>query len=196
MTDNIKYALIVIVLIVAGVFAFEWVQEHDARIKAEAETKVQQAKIETAQQAIDDREKVYEKSIKDYADVLRSVKTPEQAIKSYEQAPEKLINVPTPVVEYKTIADAPKVGDLVVPKADILPIFQQLNECKIAQAGISKCDLDKKDLITQRDAFKAQADEWQKAAKGGSKLHRTLSTLEKVGAGVVVGYGLRVATHR
>jgi hypothetical protein len=182
-----------IVIVVLIVCAKQVLTDRELRIRAEE-------RAAAADKRIADREVEHRAAIKKIDDEYAKAKTPQQIVKYVDRiVPSKIENV---VAEEgaKTLPDAPSVqkeddhlvarinfGDVIVPKENFKLLADKLNACEKTDLALTKCEQDKADL-------KQKADEWEKAAKGGSKLRRIFSTSLKYGAGFVSGYIVRAAT--
>lgn len=83
-----------------------------------------------------------------------------------------------------------KAGDALVPAADIKPIAQALLDGNKCSGDLASCKVTQQ---TWEDKYKAksdEADQWQKAAKGGSIFKRVGKDILKIAIGVGVGYAL------
>jgi hypothetical protein len=185
-SHRVKTLLITLAVVVACAFAFEWLQEHDARIHAEANAAIQQAKIDTAEKSIKDRNKDLADTISNLRKTDNAVKTPSQAVAAQDTLG---LHLPAPTFQYDAkMPEQVKAGDLVVPQADIVPIFHQINACQQSTASLATCSKNYGDMIVERDGWKKKSDDWEQTAKGGSKLHRTFRALGVASCGGAGAY--------
>lgn len=184
---------------------YEWIQEHDARVKAEAATAAQQKTIDQAQKdAGDAQQALMVKMAAIDAEKLEPA-TPRQIVIDTS----KLIpNLPQPITIRTApqqvggsagqrtsdgLPDAPAAQSLIVPAADLKAIQAAEIACQEDQAKLTACTLTAADTQTELKATTTQRDEWEKTAKGGTWLHRTLTAAKWIGIGAAVGYA---AGHR
>jgi hypothetical protein len=149
-------------------------QEHDARVQAEATIKVSEAQIKTLQQQIADRDAQAQKQQQVIVKVIHDTTTPQQAVNAMPD----IVNVPLskPVTLDTT-------GDMVIPPADIIPIFDQLADDKLcrSQLATASADLtDTKAIVVQKD------NEIAGLKKKPSFWKRVKSDAEKVGIGMAI----------
>jgi predicted small secreted protein len=180
-------ALVIIALCVSA-----YVSEHVDRIKAEAA-------IGAKQQIIAERDKVTADFIQALKDQAAKVTKPEQVAAALPQ----VIQLPAPVVQvqdrlsqsdanlskgstvlpdaaYTKTGITPQSGDLIIPKIDVVPLYQQLNTCKQNDALLSTCQQNLKDT-------KGERDEALTAVKGGSFFTRVKRNAKWFALGGAVG---------
>lgn len=168
-----KELLIVVAVIVLAIGGYSFVQEHDARILADAAVKESQAKIGTLEQHVQDVQKEGQAQIAKLQAQRAAVKTPAQAITA-------LPDVSSVPLQPVPLPDAPsKVA------VDALPLFQELNACKQCSSELATVkaeDAAKDSIITEKDvqinALKKKRGFWKTFEH----------TAEAVGIGVAVGY--------
>lgn len=165
-------AALLAAFVLAGV---AFVQEHDARIKADVTVQAAQTQISDLQKQKDAADAAAQKQITALQKQAKTVKTPAQAV----QAIPPLTDVPL------NMRQAPGLPDAVT--VDALPLFQQLNECKQDAVNLSACstklDLEQKidaDKDVQITALKKKPGFWT----------RVKDTAITVGIGVAAGYVL------
>lgn len=177
-------------LVVIGVslVAFHsWRAEHDARLLAEQQTKSSDAAVKASQSQIAVLQKQIsssdEKATAQVASLQKlvvSAKTPAQAVK---ELPQVAPNLPV----------APTVTDDSVsfPKADVLPLFQDLAEGKTCSVKLAQCQADyasEQQIATQKDSQLAERDKEITALKKPQGFwHRVAGTLKQVGIGIGIG---------
>lgn len=152
-----------------------WLEEHDARIKAEVTVQASQTQIDSLQKQKDAADSAAKQQIAALQKQAKAVKTPAQAV----QAIPALTDVPLNMRQVPGLPDAVTV--------DALPLFQQLNECKQDAVNLSACstklDLEQKidaDKDVQITALKKKPGFWT----------RVKDTAITVGIGVAAGYVL------
>jgi hypothetical protein len=203
--EIVAAALLLLALVAALVV---YVHEREDRLRAEYESKVAQAAKDAAektysdaQKRIEQREAEYQKQLQATQDLIKSVQTPQQAVKSLPQ----VVTLPQPIYipnPSTTIQSKPGEGgndggthqqntaDAVIPAESVKPLFDKLAQCRQAEAALLQCQLtldDKKDqdeaLRAEIDALKKEVDAWKHASKGGTKLTR----LKRGGKLLVIG---------
>ena len=182
-----------------------WLQEHDARLKAETQTSAQQKTIDQAKT--------------DAATVQTNLAAQLKTLEAQRQQPataqgvvtetSKLIpNLPKPI-EVQTVTktaaatgtaktalpDAP-TQQLVIPAADFSAIQNAEIDCQEDAAKLSACTKTSADTATELKATTAQRDEWKQTAKGGTWWHRTVTAAKWVGIGAAAGAAAGYAAHR
>lgn len=149
-------------------------QEHDARVQAEATIKVSEAQIKTLQQQIADRDAQAQKQQQVIVKVIHDTTTPQQAVSAMPD----IVNVPLskPVTLDTT-------GDMVIPPADIIPIFDQLADDKLCRSQLATASAD----LTDTKAIVVQKNNEIAGLKKKPKFwSRVKSDAEKVGIGMVI----------
>jgi hypothetical protein len=173
---HLSYVVVGLVLAVGsyvGVKSF--VAEHDARVAAENQIKVNEATVKSLQQQIADRDAQAAKQQQVIVKVVHDVKTAPQAAAALPQ----VVNQPLPAP-----VEAQPNGSWLVPQPDVLPVFQQLADDKICRSELSTAQAD----LTDTKAVVAAKDAEIVALKKKPKFwHRVGSTMKKVGIGVGIG---------
>jgi hypothetical protein len=190
LAHKITFAAALVLLGAVFFVGYQWLQEHDGRLKVEAQTAVQQKDIEalraTQQQTADTLKA-------QLAAIALERQQPVAPAQFVVDASKLLPNLPQPVAA--TPVDTAKPDgpqQVVIPAAD-LPAFRNYKlTCDAATDSLAACTSTQQTLKAQVALTEAQRDEWQKAAKGGSIWHRALKVAEYVGIGAAVGY----AAHR
>lgn len=109
--------------------------------------------------------------VKQFSDLIASVKTPAQAVQSFPKVVElpKPIYIQPPVTQASNVPgslpDAPSAaqppsGSAVIPPESVVPLFQSLAKCKQDEANLDNCQKD-------REMYKEQRDQAMTVAKGG-----------------------------
>lgn len=173
--------LIAAALIFVGRLAL---QEHDARLKADATVKTAQTAIDSLQK----QQATVAQAAKVEVTVLQkeasSVQTPQQAMAALEVPPADMAQVVTPL-DVQALPDAP--GRVSV---DALPLDKTLNACRQDGVNLGACTKElefQKGITTQKDlqitALKQKPSFW----------HRVLSCSVRGGVGAAAGGGTGAA---
>lgn len=174
---------LVVLVVLIGLGIREYINAREDRIRAEEQAKA-------ADQRMKDREVQYQQQLSTLLKQRAAVRTPQQAVAAIPdvshlpvairivQPPDLLPNAPS----------AAKVGDAIIPQESVVPLFQQLADCRVNELGLTKCQGDLADV-------RQQATAWEKAAKGGSWMKRTLRKA-KVIACAGAGAGLGAAANQ
>lgn len=166
-----------LLLLLVGIGVTSFVQEHDARLKAE-QTLKESANVVTGLKAqVDAVDKAGKVQIAKLQKQATTVKTPAQAIQAIPDLSALPLNV----------RPAPGLPNAVI--VDTLPLFEDLNKCKQDAVNLGVCstklDLEQK-IDAQKDiqitALKHKPEFW----------HRVKVTAITVGVGIGIGY----AAHR
>lgn len=203
---KIEVGLGLVLVIASLVIAIEYFHEHETRA-------VTEAKIAAANDAMVQRDKAAKAQADQIQQLVAQVKTPAQVVKTIPQLvslPSPLRIIPAPVEQAdapigtknvpgigrevqppaSSTIDAPQPGDMVVPKADVVPMFQQIAHGKQAEINLAACEQDKTTLAGERD-------DAQRALKGGTLFTRLKRNSKWFGIGAAIGAGAGIyATHR
>lgn len=117
-------------------------QEHDARVLAEANLKVNQTTVVTLQKQIAENDAATAAQIKSLQDLIQTIKTPIQVV----QALPKVTTIPLPVTP--TVLPDNSVD---FPEADVLPLFKDLEQGKEDAVNLVSCQSDltkEKEIVT------------------------------------------------
>jgi endonuclease YncB( thermonuclease family) len=203
-----------IVFMLALVGGATWLQEHNARLKAETTTAVQQKTID---QAKGDAKQAAE-VVKQTAGQLKLTLAALEAEKAKPATAQQIVidasklfpNLPAPLqvvtpppttetVDGKTV-EVPSEPVVQIPQVDFKALQDGAITCQENAASLSACQLtaaqvqiELADVQVELKTTTAQRDEWEKAAKGGTWLHRTVTAVKWVAIGGAVGY---VAGHK
>jgi hypothetical protein len=189
--------LLLVALLALG--AYEWNQEREARLKAEAQTAAQQKDIDAAKSDAAQTAAQLKQTLAALESQKSQPATPQQIILDTS----KLIALAQPLTAQA--APQPAAGNgpvqpgapdsakgpqqqIVIPAADFQAIQNAEIGCQENSAKLSACALTTADLQTELKATEAQRDTWEKTAKGGSWLHKTLTAAKWIGIGVATGY--------
>lgn len=209
MTFDVKHWLLThalwIVALGVGFVGFNsWRSEHDARLAAQITISKdeQQVKslqdqigqnnsaIASLQQQMTQRDQNAAKQINQLTTLVSKVQTVPQAVAALPQVSQLPV---APTVQSD--------NSVVLPSADVLPLFQQLSDGKECAVKLNTCQadltdekaIDAKDQSTITDQTKQLAlknDEIQALKKKPSFWHRVGTTMKEVGIGVGIGFGL------
>lgn len=191
--------------------AFSWLQEHDARIEAQAESNAQRQTIAQAQQTMDAAKADQAQVAKTLQAQLATIEaerqkpvTPAQFVVDLSKALPQLPQAATvvqpaapPATPGSSGAQAAVAPDPVVeiPAADLPALRDYKLSCDETGAKLDACQKTGADqgtqltaTQTQLKATKAERDSWEKAAKGGSWWHRTLTAGKWLLVGGTIGY--------
>lgn len=171
----------IVAMIVAVIGFYSWRGEHDSRLLADAQVSASNAAVKTLQQQISTRDTAAQKQQAVIVKVIHDVQTPQQAI---AHLPE-VINAPLPI----PVTTTPS-GDLTIPQADIVSVFQQLGDDKLCRSQLTTATADLNDtqaIVAQRDV------EIKVLKKKPSFWRRTGGTIKAVGVGL--GIGVAIGAH-
>jgi hypothetical protein len=195
------YVIGAILFLSLALGSYEWLQERDARVRAEATQTAQDQVIKTSQAAITQAKADQAQTAANLQAQLAAIAnqrtivvTPQQAVAAI---PAIVPNLPQPVTVQTTpaTATAPATQQIVVPQADI-PAFQayKLN-CDESNARLLACSKDaidfKAELAATENKYEAEqitAASWEASAEGGTWIHRTLTAAKWIAIGAGVGY--------
>lgn len=164
-------ALLVVVLILAGIFHQWRLDGETAKAKAAAQDQI----IAAADKRDADRQKQFDAQLKTLQELRATpTTTPQQIIERIPQ----LINFPTPPRLEPEMAvvngqlqppkpDAPKIN-LVLTPDDQRVLNNTLVDCKTCQLERDKLKADIGEAGTKFQAMTKERDDWKTAAKGGS----------------------------
>jgi len=193
LTREIVIGILAILLIAVAVFS--WMQEHDARLQAEAQTAAQQ---KTINQAAKDAQ-----SVQQNLDAqLKTIETQRQvpatapqividAAKLFPGLPAPLQVVQPPPVQQTVngkTEEVPSAPVVQIPQVDFATLQAGAITCQENSAKLDACTQTQADNAVQLKETTAQRDEWEKTAKGGTWMHRTLTAAKWVVIGGVIGY--------
>jgi hypothetical protein len=182
MTISRAWAIgICVVLALAIVLGgYEWLQEHDARLKAESIQSAQQQVIATAQKSIDQAKAEQAQTASDLKTQLAAIASQRTIVVTPAQAAavaNTLPNLPAQVQVQQVPATptAPATQQIVIPQADI-PAFQAYKlDCDESSAKLTACSLNaasaaviQQGTANQLAAVTKERDTWEATAKGGT----------------------------
>lgn len=204
--ERVLLAAAVLFLALAGGVGYEWLQEHDARAKAEATAQAQQAVIAAAQKQIDDAQK-------DSAATAARLQQQMATLEGQKQQPATALDVAAllnsvlkpaqPVVVAPAPASAaglPNAPAVAIPDADLKSLRDYALTCQETAAQSDACTQQLADAQTatkatqqQLAATAQQRDAWKKAANGGgfwTKIGRDVKCLAIEGGATAGGAAL------
>ena len=174
---------------------FEWLQEHDARLKAQTQTAVQQKSIDqakadavTVQQQLAARLQALEAQRQQPATAPQIVI---DAAKLFPNLPAQLQVVTPPpttqMVNGKPV-EVPSAPVVQIPQVDFAALQNGAISCQENAAKLDACTRTAADTAGALKTTTAQRDEWETAAKGGTWIHRTLTAAKWIVIGGATGY--------
>jgi hypothetical protein len=178
--DNIKTHLGYVALIgVLGTGTYlgvhSWIQEHDARIRAEEIAKAADTQVLSLQKSIADRDKVAAEQVAPVVKIIREVQTVPQAVAALPQ----VVNTPL-AAPVKVQPD----NSVLIPEPDVLPLFQQVADDKVCRIQL---DTATKDLADTQGIVKQREAEIATLKKPRGFWKRVGSTLKTVAVGIGIG---------
>ena len=179
---------------------YEWLQEHDARLKAESTQVAQQQVIATAQKSIDQAKADQAQTASDLKTQLAAIASQRTIVVTPQQAAavaNTLPNLPAQVQVQQIPATptAPASQQIVIPQADI-PAFQAYKlDCDESSAKLTACSLNaasaaviQQGTTNQLAAVTKERDTWEATAKGGTFWQRFKHDAIQIGVTAGVAY--------
>ena len=179
---------------------YEWLQEHDARLKAESTQVAQQQVIATAQKSIDQAKADQAQTASDLKTQLAAIASQRTIVVTPQQAAavaNTLPNLPAQVQVQQVPATptAPATQQIVIPQADI-PAFQAYKlDCDASSAKLTACSLNaasaaviQQGTASQLAAVTKERDTWEATAKGGTFWQRFRHDAIQIGVTAGVAY--------
>jgi hypothetical protein len=114
-----------------GVHTF--MQAHDAQVIAEQQVKASEAQVKTLQQQIADNDARTQAQIATLQQLIKNVKTPVQVVAALPSV------LPAPLPVQPTVNPDQSIN---LPAADVLPLFQDLAQCKQDSINLASCKAD------------------------------------------------------
>lgn len=188
----IAAALLLILLVVAG---HGWLQEHDARLKAESMSSQQQKQIDGFKQQ---ETKTQQMLVTKVAGIERERSRPATAAQLVSDANTLIPELPRALAiedAPPTLPNGPAVQSILVPEPDFKSIRDAQLTCEENGARLTACQSMQEDARQQLVLTEGQRDEWKTAAKGGSVWHRALSAAKWFAAGAASGAVIYAAAH-
>jgi len=198
-------AALVVLFALGALSVYEWVQEREARIKAVAQTATQQKSIDAAKSDAAQTAAQLKQTLAALEQQKAKPATPQQIIHDTSKLipslpqPITIQTAPAPAVgngpAQPGAADSAKVPQqqIIVPAADFQAIQEAEIGCQENSAKLAACSLIAADTAAELKATEAQRDTWEKTAKGGAWLHKTLTAAKWIAIGAGAGY---VAGHK
>jgi hypothetical protein len=172
------HLVILALVVLAFIGGSSWLQEHDARIKAEITVKAAQEQINTLQAKKGDADKAAKTQIVILQKEAAAVKTPRQAI----DALPSVTNAPLAPVPVTDLPD-----DVAV---NAVALYKNLNECKQDAVNLAACSA-KLDIQEQIDGKKDEQITALRKKPGFWKAVKSKAIT--LGIGAITGY---VLAHR
>jgi hypothetical protein len=193
----------VLIALFVAMAAMAWMQEHDARLTAEAVEAAQQQVINGAQKTIDAAKADAAKTASDLQTRLAAIEAKKQQPVTAPQfvldlskvipnlpQPARVVEVPA---ETKTVngetKHIPAETAVQIPAADLQALQTYKLDCDATGTKLSACEQIAADRVAELEAGKAQLaavtkerDAYKQAAKGGSFLHRVGKQLKCIAA--------------
>ena len=168
------------ILLIAGavVGAHVWLQEHDARVKADGVIKQLEVVVATLQQQIAANDAQAAVKVVTITKVVHAARTPAQVV----QALPKITEVP---LEARVAVDNPSQVSV-----DALPLVTLLGQGKVDAVNLAACTVD---LQAEKTIVVAKDSEIVALKKKPKFLKRVLGIAKTVGVGV--GIGLLISGH-
>ena len=179
---------------------YEWLQEHDARLKAESVQTAQAQVIATAQKSIDQAKADQAQTASDLKSQLTAIASQRTIVVTPAQAAavaNTLPNLPAQVQVQQIPATptAPASQQIVIPQADI-PAFQAYKlDCDESSAKLTACSLNaasaaviQQGTASQLAAVTKERDTWEATAKGGTFWQRFRHDAIQIGVTAGVAY--------
>ena len=167
---------------------YGWMQEHDARLQAEAQTGQQQKQIDGLKQQQAHAQDALTKKLATLLE--RSRQMPATATPVGERRNHAAAQSPVPLQvqtapKDPSLPDAPAAQTVIIPEADFKSIRDAQVTCEEDAAKLATCQTVGDEGKQQLQLTEQQRDEWKTAAKGGSLWHRALGAAKwfAVGAG-------------
>ena len=190
-----------VVVAILCVFLYQWHRSEIDIAAAQAKAEVLQRTVDEAQKSINGasdaiakRDAVLAQQQQTFAQQLASIRTPQQAQPIILDYAAK--NLPSASVTAQVDAKTGATQYSLTPEG-VVALGKQIATCQENASELAACTKDKADfqhittdLTTQRDSYKQEAEEWKKAAKGGSKWQRTMRVVKYAVIFGGVGYAL------
>jgi uncharacterized protein HemX len=190
----IPAVLLAAFLVFAG---YGWLQEHDARLKAETKTGQQQNQIDGLKQQQEETQNALNQKL---AVLEKARRSPATATQLVSDSSTLLPGLPVPLQVQTAPNDpalpgAPPAQTVVIPEADFETIRDAQISCAENSAKLGACQTLGDESKQQLKLTEQQRDEWKTAAKGGSIWHRALGAAKWFAVGAGAGAGVYAATH-
>jgi hypothetical protein len=188
-------AVLLTALLVFG--GYGWLQEHDARMKAEAAAGQRQKQIDGLKLQQADAQNALNQKL---AALEKTRQTPATATQLVSDTAALLPGLPVPLQVVAAPKDpampnAPATQNVIIPEADFKTIQDAQITCEENAARLVTCQSLAEDSKQQLQLTERQRDEWKTAAKGGSIWHRALGAAKWFGVGAATGAGFYAVSH-
>jgi len=177
-----------------------WLQEHDARLKAESLSSDQQKQLDGLKQAAAATQEALASKV---AGIERERRQPATAASVVAETSALIPNLPeaieareVPATLLNGLPNAPASEEVVIPRADFKAIRDAQLSCEEGGAQLVACQATQADAKQQITLTEAQRDEWKTAAKGGSVWHRALGAAKWFALGAASGAVIYAVEHR
>lgn len=200
MNDKLKWIIGAVALVAIVLAGRAWMQEHDARLQAEARSTLDKQKADDAQAIISAATSAKAQADANLKATLASIAQQRTVVVTPQQAAavaNTLPAMPKPVEarDVPATATAPASQEIVIPAVDI-PAFQKFKlDCDANAATLNACQLNQAQdkIIADESATKLKAmtddrDSWKVTAKGGTFWHRLKHDAVQIGISAAVGY--------
>lgn len=192
----------VVLAAILAIGVFEYVRERELRITAEATATAQKTvQADYAKQFADlqkqmaDRDAAYASSLKTLDAKFAQAATPQQMADMLSKVmgfrEPITISTPTPSAQNPQPSQVATIPAIDFPQAK--SYVQACEECSLErtklQGDIAARQAQQEIAAKQIESLKTQSAAWEKAAKGGSVLQRTVKALKYIGIGALVGAG-------
>lgn len=167
-----------VIFAVAFVAFHSWQSEHDARLLADQQQKISEARVSDLQAQIAAVNAAAQKQIQVVTKVVHDVQTPTQAVAALPQISDVPLNA-------RVATDSPTQVSV-----DALPLVQALGECKADAITLNACQTEVK---ADQQIIAEKQTEIVALKKPKSFWRRVSGTLKAVGVGV--GIGLVLGAH-
>ena len=198
MTAGHKITLGLALLLAGGLAlaGYGWFGEHGARLRAETKSASAQKDID----ALKTQQQTADKLKQQIAALEREKTQPATQQQFVLDASHLMPALPKPLEVQSVpvnaqLPDGPKTQQVVIPAADLEAVRDFSVNCQETADKLEACTKDEADLKQKLALTGRQRDEWEKAAKGGSVWHRTVTAGKWLLVGAVAGYAVERA-HR
>lgn len=165
--NYIKTHLLYIILIAIGLVGFRsWLQEHDAKLQAQAQEKVSEATVKSAEDRIQSLAQDIEKIRADRDSTIAALVKQRQVVKTPQQAIAAIPDLSTLPLNTRPTEDPNRVT------VDVMPLFQQLNSCRQDTVARAACEAEsgkKDDQLKEKTTQLVAKNEEIKALKAKPK---------------------------
>jgi hypothetical protein len=178
---HIFYLVIIVALIFGGRM---WVQERDLRMAQETTVAVLQNHVQTLEAQINQRDEQAAKQQQVIVKVIHDVQTVPQAVAAVPQ----VVTTPLPV---PVTSDAS--GDMIIPKDDVIQVFDQLADDKLCNSKLSTAAAD---LVDEKNINANLTQQIAVLKKKPKFIKRVLRDAKLIGIGAGLGaIGLLILVH-